>query len=130
MVHDLEYASKDSAHFARIKAIAKHQNHLTGLFIALLIGHFLAFGIPVLSVLLLAAAVYLCVVLVRLMRAMCVTPTWMVLAIVGLFVPLVQLMVLVIVNYKACEILRLAGLKVGLVGVSDEEMARFEQEQF
>lgn len=129
MIHDLDYSRTKSTHAERVKRVAERQRNLTVLLLVLLAISVISCGFRPLALLLVAGTIYLWVVFYRLMVAMGTKPAWIVAAMVGLFIPLVQLMVIIIVDYQAREILRAAGLKVGFTGVREEDLARFEQEE-
>jgi len=110
---------------ARIRKIAERQRIITVLFLAMLVCNVLSATNAVFLGIGLFLGVALIVQVVKLMRAMGAHLGMIILASIGLLVPFVSLLTVFIVNQQACSILRRAGLHVGFLGVSSEDIARF-----
>jgi len=70
----------------------------------------------------------LTVFVVKVLTALRVNRRTIVLACVGMFVPLVNLVILLAVAWKASVVLQRAGVRVGLFGARPEEMVRYAHE--
>ena len=72
-------------------------------------------------------AIFICsiVFFVKLRLAMKKSLPLTIIAVILLFIPLVGLLILLLNSAAATKILRSAGLRVGLMGVSSSELARF-----
>jgi hypothetical protein len=68
--------------------------------------------------------IFIIIGVVRLLAAMSVHIIWRILYIVLLFAPCINLLVLLVINRRATRALRNAGLRVGLMGVPDEQVVR------
>jgi hypothetical protein len=68
--------------------------------------------------------IFIIIGVVRLLAAMGVHIIWRILCIVLLFAPCINLLVLLVINGRATRALRNAGLRVGLMGVPDEQVVR------
>ncbi|MCG8403658.1 MAG: hypothetical protein MI923_00535 [Phycisphaerales bacterium] len=129
MIHELDYASGRLSHVERVKAVAEQQRNLKIIVMVLFGGIVLLLGIPMMVIPLLGVGIYSFVVLYRLLVAMETKPIWIMASLLGVLVPLVQVLVFITINYKACEILRAAGLKIAFTGVHEDDLERFAQEQ-
>src|SRR5262245_31852477 len=96
----LNDASQESSHVGRIKAIGTHQRNLTLVVLALIALHFLSAVSLYLSALLLVGAIYAVVLTYRLLNCMGTSPGWKWMALIGLFIPLINIVILLIVNYR------------------------------
>lgn len=126
-IEPLEYASRASSHAERIKAIGTLQRKLTVVVIGLVVLHFLGAISLYLAGLVWLGAVYAMFITFRLLASIGTSKSWRWAAIIGLCIPIVNVLVLVIINHRACEILRAAGLRVGLVGVDEEQLSSYDQ---
>jgi hypothetical protein len=121
----LPHAGKESSHVQRIKQIGLQQRNLTAVVIGLVFLHLIpAFSLYLIA-LEFAGAIYAMIITSRLLDSMGTTPAGKYLTLVSLVIPIVNLVVIVVLNYKACEILRAAGLRVGLVGVEEHELNNY-----
>ena len=125
MTELMNYASAESSHANRIKTIGANQRNLTVVVIGLIALHFLVALSAYLGALLLLGVIVAAVLLFRLMSSMGVGATAKWLTMLCLFIPLVNIIAVVVVNHKACEILRAAGLRVGFIGVSEEDLKNY-----
>ncbi len=116
------------SHKDRIVAIARLQKLLTLPLAGLVVSYFIAALIPPLIVASIVGVVVFLAKMIQFMRLVGIAGVWLAACCVFLFLPLLQLVVLVVANYRASEILRAAGLRVGAFGVSDDELTRFELE--
>jgi hypothetical protein len=126
-IEPLNYASRHSSHAERIKAIGMLQRKLTIIVIGLVVLHFLSAISLYLVGLMWLGAVYAMIVAYRLLLQIGTTMAWTWTAIIALCVPVANVIVLVIINHRACEILRAAGLRVGLIGVDEEQLSSYGQ---
>lgn len=126
-IEPLEYASRASSHAERIKAIGTLQRKLTVVVIGLVVLHFLGAISLYLAGLVWLGAVYAMFITYRLLASIGASKPWTWAAIIGLCIPVVNVIVLVIINYQASEILRAAGLRVGLIGVDEESLNNYGQ---
>jgi len=108
---------------AQLRTIAKRQKEVTVLFLLLVFGQVLSAVFIGFAVLL---GVVLIVFVVRLMRAMDSRTGVIVLASIGMLVPIINCLVVLVVNLQACSVLQRAGLRVGFIGVADEELGRLD----
>jgi hypothetical protein len=118
----LPYAGKQSSHVLRIKQIGLQQRNLTAVVIGLVFLHVIAAFSLYLIALEFAGAIYAMIIASRLLDSMGTTPARKYVTLVSLVIPIVNLVVIVVLNYKACEILRAAGLRVGLIGVDEHDL--------
>ena len=81
--------------------------------------------LPVVVIADLAIAVCIAVFLVKLRNAMYKNIVLTIICVILMIVPALSLIVLLVNNQFASDILKNAGLKVGLMGVSDAELKRF-----
>lgn len=109
---------------ARIRMIAERQRIITVLFMVMLACNVLGAANVVFLGMGLIIGVALIVQVVKLMQAMGTSLGMIVLASIGLLVPLVSLLTVLIVNQQACLVLRQAGLRVGFLGVSKDDITR------
>jgi hypothetical protein len=121
----LDYAANEPLTAHRIKAIGLHQRNLTLVVIGLFLLQFLTAVSLYFVVLQFAGAVYAVIIVARLLTAFRTTQLRKALTLAGMFVPIANLIILVVLNYQACEILRAAGLRVGYIGVTEEDLNRY-----
>jgi hypothetical protein len=116
-----------------LRRVAKEQRRLLCYILAVLAtqiaGALLPFPVPpavLVLVLLLSAGTLILVItgVVRLQRAMGNALIWQILAALFMLITCVNIVVLLMINRRATNILKRAGLKVGLMGVSDAEVER------
>lgn len=68
--------------------------------------------------------VMIMIVVVMVMAALRLHVVWRVLAVLSLFFPLANLLTLLFINRRVTRVLRDAGLRVGFMGVADEDVKR------
>ncbi len=120
-----EYGAGSSPeHVARIRMIADRQRVITVLFLIMLVANLLGAVNVAFLVIGMLMGVVLIVQVVKMMQALEARIGMIILACIGLLVPVVSLLTVFIVNQQACSVLRRAGLRVGFLGVSREEIAR------
>lgn len=109
-----------------IVQVAKNQTFLLYCVLAKLLFYLVGLLMgPVMPIVGLAVLVCSIVFFVKLRLAMKKGLPLTIIAVILLFIPLVGLLTLLINSAAATKILRCAGLKVGLMGVSSSELARF-----
>ena len=117
------------SHKERIALIARLQKLLTFLMGGLLVVSFIGALVPPLLVAMVIGVLLFLAKMIRFMRLVGIRGVWLSVCCILLFLPLLQLVVLVVTNYRASEILRAAGLRVRALGVSDDDLSRFEFEE-
>ena len=112
-----------------ICAIARNQSNIPWAILVKLLSPVLLFRgilpLPVIVIVDLAIAVCVAVFLVKLRNAMYKNIVLTIICVILMIVPALSLIVLLVNNQFATDILKNAGLKVGLMGVSDAELKRF-----
>ena len=109
-----------------IVQVAKNQTFLLYCVLAKLLFYLISLLLgPLMPVVGLAALVCSIVFFVKLRLAMKKSLPLTVIAVILLFIPLVGLLILLLNSAAATKILRSAGLRVGLMGVSSSDLARF-----
>ncbi len=117
-----------------LRTIARRQRNILWLILAQLIAYFSMIGfdvprygpmvglIPVAFYLLTMLAIV--IVVMQLMAALRIHIVWRIIAVVLCLAPCVSLLLLLSINSRATSALQAAGLKVGLLGVSDDQVVR------
>lgn len=104
-----------------LNRLARQQRTITGILLLLLAGHILLGLFVPLGVLI---HVIMLVFVLRMLRTMHIGTALTVSACTGMLIPIVNVVVLLVVNQAACSVLRQAGLRVGPLGVRQEDLSR------
>lgn len=126
-VNSREMVEKMS-HKERIVSLAESQKLLAYLLIGLIVAYVGVAAVPPLFPVVIVGVILFYSRLIQFMRLVGIQKTWFVLCCIGLFVPLLQFLILAVINYRASEIVRAAGLRVGAFGVTEDELVRFKCE--
>lgn len=112
-----------------MRTVARRQRTVLWLVLGILLGEFimpLAGISPILALIAVAtylgALVFTLVMLVQLMAALRFSLVSRIFGIIGLFIPCINLLLLLVINNRAVTELRMAGLRVGFMGVKDEDV--------